>query len=65
MSQQFKQSPKLEYVERIVMPIGGMTEEGSNGLPLVDRRLGFQLVALPQTMMTMLCLALLAKHSLL
>ena len=40
------------------MPIGGMTEEGSNGLPLVDRRLGFQLVALLQTLMTMLCLEL-------
>ena len=54
----FKQSPKLEYVERIVIPIGGKTEEGSDGLPLVDKRLGFQLAALPNSMMIMLCLEL-------
>ena len=45
-----------------MIPMGGMTEEGteegSDGLPLVDKRLGFQLAALPNSMMIMLCLEL-------
>ena len=38
------------------MPIGGMRKEGSDRQARVDKRLGFQLVALPPLMMAMLCL---------
>ena len=54
----FKLSPKLEYVQRVMRPIGGLTKKDNDEEPRIDKRLGFQLVALPPLLLTMLVLEL-------
>ena len=54
----FKYSPKLEHVHRVMGPIGGLTKKDNDEQPRIDMRLGFQLVALPPLLLTMLVLEL-------